>query len=78
MHIKCISAVGIYPHFRVAGKGRREEGGGGAEEGGGRTEEDGGGRTDVEDTYEIEEVRGERREVARKARRRKTERRTGR
>jgi hypothetical protein len=42
MHIKCISAVGIYPHFRVAGKGRREEGGGGTEEGGGRTEEDGG------------------------------------
>ncbi len=57
---------------RRRGVGRRREDGGG-----GRTE-DGGGRTDVEDTWEIEEGRGERGEVARKARRRKTERRTGR
>jgi hypothetical protein len=45
--------------------------------GGGRREEEGR-RTDVEDTWEIVEVRGEREEVERKARRRKTERRTGR
>ena len=77
MHIKCISAVGIYPHFREAGKERREEEGRRKEEGR-RGAEDRGGRTDVEDTWEIEEVRGEREEVARKARRRKTERRTGR
>jgi hypothetical protein len=61
MHLRCIPAVGICPHFRVAGGGRRrQEAGGRREEGGVRREaeqrREDGGRGEMEQLPQLETV----------------------